>query len=115
VYAIQLIVGSPWALAHVPTFGALADDFIRDIGAGAFKNGENANGRMVIEHENTVLFAARYLGTPVALLVSEYAKELARRHMVVFAIDPHPDEFLKVHRLPSQPAATAVPFGHAER
>ena len=71
---------------------------------------------MMIEHESVVLFAARYLGTPVALPISEYAKELARRHAVMFTIDPHPDKFLKVHRLASsQPAATAVSFSHIER
>jgi hypothetical protein len=31
----SLILGSPRALAHVQTFGALVDDVIRDIGAGA--------------------------------------------------------------------------------
>ena len=70
---------------------------------------------MVIEHENLVLLAVRYFGAPVALLISEYATELARRHAVMFAIDPHPDELLKVHRLPSQPAVTTATFGHAER
>ena len=33
--AVLLIVGSPCTLAHVQTFGALVDDLIRDIGAGA--------------------------------------------------------------------------------
>jgi hypothetical protein len=28
---------------------------------------------MVVEHENRALLVARYLGTPVALAVSEYA------------------------------------------
>ena len=71
---------------------------------------------MVIEHQNLVLFAVCYLGTPVALTISEYAKELARRHAVMLSIDPHPDKFLKVHRCTSsQPAATAVPFSHIER
>ena len=49
---------------------------------------------MVIENEDVVLFAVRYLGTPVALAISEYATELARRHVVMLSIDPHPDEFL---------------------
>ncbi len=77
---------------------------------------------MMIEHENAVLFAVRYFGTPVALSISEDAKELACRHAVMLSIDPHPDEFFKVHRArrfgvlaPSQPAATAVPFSHIER
>ena len=77
---------------------------------------------MVIEHKNVVLLTVRDLGTPVALRISEYAKELARRHAVMLSIDPHPDEFFKVHRArrfgvlaPSQPAATAVPFSHIER
>jgi hypothetical protein len=110
------LVGSPCALAHVPTFGALVNDFIRDIGASASQNGEHANSRMVIKDENLVWLAVRDLGTPVALPISEYAKELARRHAVMFTIDPHPDKFLKVHRLASsQPAATAVFFGHIER
>ena len=95
----SLIVGSAGALAHVQTFCALVDDFICDIGAGAFENVEYADSRMVIEHQNVVLLAVRYLGTPVALLISEYATELARRHAVMFATDPHADEFLKVYRL----------------
>ena len=71
---------------------------------------------MVIEHENLVLLAVRYLSAPVALPISEYPKEQARRHAVMLWIDPHPDEFLKVHRLAlSQPAATDATFGHAER
>jgi hypothetical protein len=53
---------------------------------------------MVIEHENAVLCAARYLGTPIALPISEYAKELARRHWIMLSINPHPNEFLKVQR-----------------
>jgi len=39
----------------------------------------------------------------------------------MLSIDPHPDEFLKVHRArrfgvlaPSQPAAAALPFSHLE-
>jgi hypothetical protein len=114
------ILGSPCTLPHVPTFGALIDDVIRDIGAGASQNRQHANSGMVIEHELAVLLAVRYLGTPVALPISEYAKELARRHAVMLSIDPHPDEFLKVHRarrfgVLAQPAATAVPFSHIER
>jgi len=71
---------------------------------------------MVIEHENLVLLAVRYFGAPVALLISEYATELARRDVVMLSIDPHSDEFLKVHRLASsQPAATGATFSHAER
>ena len=81
-----LILGAPYALAHVQTFGDLVDIVIRDIGAG------------VIEHENVVLFAVRYLGTPVALRISEDAKELAGRHVLMLPINPHPDEFLKVYR-----------------
>ena len=111
----SLIVGRPRVLAHVQTFGALVDNFICDIGA-ASENAEHANSRMVIEHENVVLLVDRYLGTPVALSASEYAKELASRHAVMLSIDPHPDEFLKVHRLvPSYPAATAATVCHAER
>jgi hypothetical protein len=72
----------------------LVDDFIRDIGVGASKNAKHANSGMVIENEDVVLFAVRYLGTPVALAISEYATELARRHVVMLSIDPHPDEFL---------------------
>jgi len=68
---------------------------------------------MVIEHENAVLFAVRDLGAPVALLISEDAKELTRRHVVMLLVDPHPDEFLKMHSLASSPpAATALPFSH---
>jgi len=71
---------------------------------------------MVIEHQNVVLFAVRYLGTPVVLSTSEYTKELARRHAVMLSIDPHPDEFLKVCRWAlSQPASTVTTAGHAER
>jgi hypothetical protein len=43
---------------------------------------------MVIKHENVVLFAARYLGAPVASPISEYAKEMTRRHAVILSIDP---------------------------
>jgi hypothetical protein len=70
---------------------------------------------MVIEHECLVLSGVRYLGTPVTLPISEYAKELACRDVVMFTIDPHPDEFLKVHRSAlSQSSATAVSFSHIE-
>ena len=60
------------------------------------------------------MFAARDLGTPIALPISEYATELARRHAVMSPIDPHPDEFLKVHRLASSQPVTSVPFSHIE-
>ncbi len=72
---------------------------------------------MVIENENAVLLAVRYLGRPVALPIPKDAEELARRHAVMFTIDPYPDEFLKMHRtwrfgvlLTPQPAATGSPL-----
>jgi hypothetical protein len=35
LWCSPVIVGSPCMLAHVQAFGALVDDFIRDINAGA--------------------------------------------------------------------------------
>jgi hypothetical protein len=45
---------------------------------------------MVIENENAVLLAVRYLGRPVTLPIPKDAEELARRHAVMFTIDPYP-------------------------
>jgi hypothetical protein len=75
VASCSSVVGSPCELAHVQAFSALADYVIRDIGANAFQDVEHADCRMVIEYKDGALFVARYLGTPVALIIPEYAAD----------------------------------------
>lgn len=52
----------------------------------------------MIKHEGMLLFVYDNFGTPVALLIAKHLQKLVSAHAVIFAIDPHPDEFLEVHR-----------------
>jgi hypothetical protein len=69
---------------------------------------------MVIEYEDGALLVARYLGTPVAVMIPEYAANLTRHHAVMFTIDAHPYELSKVHgvrrRVPVPPSWPATLF-----
>jgi hypothetical protein len=103
-------------LAHVVTFGSLAQNFVGDIDTGA----PEKTGWVVIKHENAVLIACDHLGAPIALRIPEHPQKLARRHAVIFPIDPYSDELLTAHgarrgSVPSQPAAAASPLRHDEK
>jgi|HubBroStandDraft_6_1064221.scaffolds.fasta_scaffold64967_2 hypothetical protein len=92
----------------------------RDIDTGVLEETQHADGWMVIKHENAVLIACDHLGAPIALRIPEHPQKLARRHAVIFPIDPYSDELLTAHgarrgSVPSQPAAAASPLRHDEK